>query len=387
MDTLRLKYLNLAGYKSISSDGQTICFSDDVTILLGPNGAGKSNVISFFQMLNFMMTDALREFVARQGYARSLLYYGPERSAKLTAELLFAGEDAESQVINENYYRLTLSHAAGDLLIFTDENIEFRRITDKTLEPDSAPYSLGIGHQESQLKAARDRGQQTANVLYSLLQGCRVYQFHNTADTAKIRGQGYINDNRYLRSDGGNLAAFLFALQENQATQPYYKRIVRHIQQILPQFGDFDLAPSSANQDYIRLDWRDKKTPDYLFGSHQLSDGSLRFMALAALLLQPPTTLPNMVIIDEPELGLHPSALTTLAAMVKIAGQHSQILLSTQSPRLVDEFTADQIVIVERDNGNQFTTFQRLDEHALHEWLEAYSLSELWEKNVLGGLP
>ena len=387
MSTLRLKYLRLTGFKSINSTGQTIGFSDDVTILLGPNGAGKSNIISFFQMLNFMMTDALREFVAQQGYARSLLYYGPERTTKLTAELLFASEDAEGQMISENYYRLTLSHAAGDLLSFTDENIEFRGLTDDAPAADGAPYILGVGHQESQLKVARDRGQQTAEVIYRLLQGCRVYQFHNTASTAKIRGQGYINDNRYLRSDGGNLAAFLFTMKENQATNPYYKRIVRHIQQVMPQFGDFDLAPSAPNQDYIRLDWRDQPTPDYLFGPHQLSDGSLRFMALAALLLQPPATLPNMIIIDEPELGLHPSALTILAAMVKIASQHSQVLLSTQSPRLVDEFTADQIVIVERDEGNQFTTFQRLDEDRLQEWLQAYSLSELWEKNVLGGLP
>lgn len=384
---LRLKYLKLAGFKSISSDGQTIGFSDDVTILLGPNGAGKSNIISFFQMLNFMMTDALREFVAQQGYARSLLYYGPERTAKLTAELLFAGEDPESKVANENYYRLTLSHAAGDLLIFMDENIEYRRITDEIPKPDGTRYVLGVGHQESQLKVVRDRGQRTASVIYRLLQGCRVYQFHNTASTAKIRGQGYINDNRYLRSDGGNLAAFLFAMEETQATNPYYKRIVRHIQQVMPQFRDFDLAASAANQDYIRLDWRDQQTPDYLFGPHQLSDGSLRFMALAALLLQPPATLPTMIIIDEPELGLHPSALTTLAAMVKIASQHSQVLLSTQSPRLVDEFAANQIIIVERDDSNQFTTFQRLDENRLQEWLQAYSLSELWEKNVLGGLP
>lgn len=387
MINLRLKHLKLAGFKSISSNGQTIDFSDDVTILLGPNGAGKSNIISLFQMINYMMSNALRTFVPDQGFARSILYYGPERTQKLTAELLFSGWEEEGRISRENYYRFQLSHAAGDILIFTDEDIEYKRVVDGVPEVDSTPYNLGVGHQESQLKAARDRGQQTASVLYSLLQGCRVYQFHNTAGTAKIRGQGYINDNRYLRSDGGNLAAFLFTMQQNQATHPYYERIVRYIQQVMPQFGDFDLAPSSANQEYIRLDWRDQQTPDYLFGPHQLSDGSLRFMALAALLLQPPATLPNMIIIDEPELGLHPSALTTLAAMVKIASQHSQVLLSTQSPRLVDEFDVNQIVIVERDAGNQFTTFQRLDENRLQEWLQAYSLSELWEKNVLGGLP
>lgn len=384
---LRLKYLKLAGFKSVDNQGQTVEFSDDVTLFVGPNGAGKSNIISFFKMLNFMMTNALRTFVADQGYARSILYYGPEVTTRLTAEILFCGWDAKSQFTKQNYYRFILTHAAGDTLIFTDENIEYRRINQDSQIPVSTPYSLGVGHQESQLKAARDRGQQTATVLYNLLQSCRVYQFHNTASTARIRGKGYINDGNYLREDGGNLAAFLFALKENPDTSLYYQRIVRYIQQIMPQFGDFDLAPTPGNNNYISLDWHEQQTPDYLFGSHQLSDGSLRFMALATLLLQPPNTLPNTIIIDEPELGLHPAALTVFAAMVKIASQHSQVILATQSPRLVDEFTAEQIIVVERDDAMRSSTFRRLDPIVLQDWLNAYSLSELWEKNVFGGLP
>jgi predicted ATPase len=385
--SLKLKQLRLVGFKSIDNRGQTIEFSDDVTLLVGPNGAGKSNVISFFAMLNTMMTNALRQFVAEQGYAQSILHYGPEVTTKLAAELLFSGRDEKEPSVRQNFYRFSLTHAAGDTLIFADETIEYQRLGNENQAPISTPYNLGVGHPESQLKAARDGGQKTADVLYNLLQSCRVYQFHNTASTAKIRGQGYINDSRYLRSDGGNLAAFLFAVKENQDTYPYYARIVRYIQQIMPQFGDFDLAPASGNNNYIRLDWHEQQTPGYLFGPHQLSDGSLRFMALAALLLQPPTTLPSTIIIDEPELGLHPAALTVFAAMVKIASQHSQVILATQSARLVDEFNAEQIIIVERDNIQRSSLFRRLDTEALQDWLNAYSLSELWEKNVLGGLP
>lgn len=385
--SLKLKYLRLAGFKSIDKRGQTIEFSDDVTLLVGPNGAGKSNVIAFFKMLNFMMTDALRQFVPDQGYAHSILHYGSEVTTKLTAELLFSGWDQQEHFIRRNFYRFSLAYAAGDTLIFADEHVESQQLTDENQTPISIPHALGVGHQESQLKVARDRGQPTATAIYNLLQSCRVYQLHNTASTAKIRGQGYINDNRYLRSDGGNLAAFLFAMKENRESYPYYERIVRYIQQIMPQFGDFDLTPAAGNNNYIRLDWHERSTPDYLFGPHQLSDGSLRFIGLAALLLQPATTLPATIIIDEPELGLHPAALTVFAAMVKIASQHSQVILSTQSPRLVDEFTAEQIVIVERDNPNQGSRFRRLDTDALREWLRDYSLSELWEKNILGGLP
>lgn len=384
---LKLNYLKLAGFKSVDNLGQTIEFSDDVTLLVGPNGAGKSNIISFFKMLNFMMTDALRQFVPDQGYASSILHYGPEVTTKLTAELLFSGWDEKEHFIRRNFYRFSLVYAAGDTLIFTDESIEYQRLNNENQIPISTPYTLGVGHQESQLKVARDRGQPTATVIYNLLQSCRVYQFHNTASTAKIRGQGYINDSRCLRSDGGNLAAFLFAMKENQDTYLYYARIVRYIQQIMPQFGDFDLAPASGNNNSIRLDWHEQQTPDYLFGPHQLSDGSLRFMALAALLLQPPATLPTAIIIDEPELGLHPAALTVFAAMVKIASQNSQVILSTQSSRLVDEFDANQIIIVERDDITRSSIFRRLDPIALQDWLSAYSLSELWGKNVFGGLP
>lgn len=383
----KLKHLNLAGFKSVDNNPQTIEFSDDVTLFVGPNGAGKSNIVSFFKMLNYMMTGTLRQFVAEQGYAESILHYGPEVTKNITAELLFRDWHEERELISCNSYGFTLAYAAGDTLVFADETIESQQREDENQPPKSQRYSLGVGHQESVLKVAGDQERAIATVLYQLLQSCRVYQFHNTADTAKIRGQGYINDSRHLRSDGGNLAAFLFAMKENRNTNLYFERIVRYIQQIMPQFGSFNLTPASGNNNYIRLDWHEQKRPDYLFGPHQLSDGSLRFMALAALLLQPPTMLPTAIIIDEPELGLHPAAITVFAAMVKIASQHSQVILSTQSPRLIDEFNAEQIVVVERDEITHSSTFRRLDPDALQHWLDAYSLSELWEKNVFGGLP
>lgn len=385
--TVKLEYLKVAGFKSIDNQMQKIEFATDVTLLVGPNGAGKSNVVSFFQMLTYMMAGAFRQFVAEQGYARSLLHYGPEVTTRLSAELHFCECDEKSSMTRQNIYRFSLAHAANDTLIFADETVEARSGHKQSQNSDSVAYALGVGHQESQLKAAHDRGEPVATLLYNLLQLCQVYQFHNTASPAKIRGQGYINDNRILRSDGGNLAAFLFAMKANQDTYRYYERIVRYIQQIMPQFGDFDLAPAAGNHNYIRLDWHEQKRPDYLFGPHQLSDGSLRFMALAALLLQPPALLPTTIIIDEPELGLHPAALTVFAAMVKIASQHSQVILATQSPRLVDEFNAEQIVVVERDEVTHASSFRRLDPVALQDWLDAYSLSELWEKNVFGGLP
>jgi len=218
------------------------------------------------------------------------------------------------------------------------------------------------------------------------LKKCQVFQFHDTSKESKIRNSGYINDNEYLRSGGGNLAAFLYAIKKQKDGEKYYNRIIRYIQQVFPQFGDFVLAPSVRNDNYIILNWTELGS-DYLFGPHQLSDGTLRFMALATLFLQPPKSLPSVIILDEPELGLHPAAISILAGMVKTASQKCQVILATQSTRLIDEFKTSDIVVVDRDKIKKCSIFKKLNEEKLKEWLESYSMSELWEKNILGGRP
>jgi len=148
--------------------------------------------------------------------------------------------------------------------------------------------------------------------------------------------------------------------------EKYYQRIVRYIKMAMPQFQDFVLEPSPRNENYILLNWLENGS-EYLFGPHQISDGSLRFMALATLLLQPPKTLPNVIILDEPELGLHPSAISVLTGMIKAASQNSQIILATQSTHFVDEFEANSIVIVERDDKKRRSVYKKLEEAKLAE--------------------
>ncbi len=376
-DKLKLTNINLKGYKSINLKGQDIPIGD-ITILLGANGSGKSNLISFFKMLNYMMTGDLQKYIGDSGFADSLLYYGSKKTSRLIADVTFA--DSKS---TDNYV-FSLSHAAGDTLIFTEETLIW-----KNHNSDKPPYKIQLdpGLKESGLyDYCRKRRNKTAHVIFELLKGCQVFQFHDTSKEAKIRNSGYINDNDFLRSDGGNLSAFLFSMKEQKEGEKYYNRIVRYIQMVMPHFQDFVLNPSSRNENYILLNWIEKDS-EYLFGPHQISDGSLRFMALAALLLQPPKTLPKVIILDEPELGLHPSAISILAGMVRTASQHSQILLATQSTRLIDEFETNDVVIVERDEEKRCSVFKKLDASRLSEWLERYSMSELWEKNVIGGRP
>ena len=373
---LKLSSIKLKGFKSINPEGQSISF-EDITILLGANGSGKSNLVSFFSMLNYMMTETLQIYIGENGGADALLYYGAKTTNRISAEMEFIAPETT------DIYEFCLSHATGDTLIFTEETISFYQQESPTLNT----FRLDAGLKESGLlKGAKESNNTPQKVIFELLKRCRVFQFHDTSKTARIRNKGYIDDNRFLRSDAGNLAAFLYAMQHSDGTEKYYQRIVRYVRQIMPQFGDFELKPSRLNENYIMLNWREKGA-DYLFGSHQISDGSLRFMAIATLLLQPPETLPAVIILDEPELGLHPTAISLLAGMAKTASRNCQVVMATQSPRLVDEFDPENIVIVERNSNNYCSEFKSLDEDKLTEWLERYSMSELWEKNVIGGQP
>jgi predicted ATPase len=153
------------------------------------------------------------------------------------------------------------------------------------------------------------------------------------------------------------------------------------IRLVLPFFATFELYPESGS---VLLRWREIAT-DQVFNVSQASDGMLRAMALIALLQQPERDLPDMLILDEPELGLHPHAIEVLASLVQSASKHVQVIVATQSVSLIDRFEPDDIVVVDRSKRE--TSLKRLSSSKLREWLESYTLSELWEKNVVGGRP
>jgi predicted ATPase len=370
---VKLQNIYIKGFKSIDNDtGQHIPLGD-ITVLLGANGSGKSNLVSFFNMLNFMTTGALKQYIGKQGVNR-LLFYGSKQTETIFFELKFEDDRALDT------YSVKLSHGLPDKLFISGEKITFQNKDNTTPQE----YFLESTNNESGLKGDTRK---TSRVLYSLLSRIRAYQFHDTSDTAKIKDRGYVDDAGFLRHDAGNLAAFLKMLKGDDEFTKYYARIIRHIQRVMPQLGGFDIAPIPGTKDYVRLNWRDSSGSDYLLDPHQISDGSLRFMALATLLLQPPDLLPKFIVLDEPELGLHPAAIAELSGMVKIAAQNAQVLLATQSTRLIDEFLPEELVIVERDKERRCSVFKKLDAEQLSDRLARYSLSELWEKNVLGGQP
>ena len=369
----KLTSIDLKGFKSIRhlEDFELL----DLNVFIGPNGAGKSNFISFFRLLNWMTPSPgnLQLHVADIGGANSILHDGVNTTPQLECVLTFQTEQGQ------NKYRMRLFHAAGDTLIFANE--EFLYVP-KGGTPPFNWQPLGAGQRESSLVSAAELGNTTARFILTLIKKCVVYQFHNTSKTSRMRQRWPIDDNRFLKEDAGNIAPVLHRLRE--VSPKHYQRIVRNVRLVAPFFGDFVLEPEGADGNSIYLRWREQGT-DCEFSAPQASDGTLRCLALITLLLQPIDDLPSVLILDEPELGLHPYAIGLVAGLVSAVSEHRQVLIATQSETLINHFEAKNIVVVER-KGRE-TNFRRLDENKLMDWLENYTLAELWEKNVLGGRP
>ncbi len=356
-DSDQLSEIVIEGYKSIEHCKIEMgCLN----VLIGANGAGKSNFISFFRLIATLLDHRLQSLVGKAGGPDAVLHFGRKKTEVLNAELYFGN----------NGYKFGLEPTNDNRMMFQREALWWNMSGDK---------GVCSGHFESQADQHRSGIKQYT---LPIMRRWRVYHFHDTSDSAKVKQAHRINDNEYLREDGGNLAAFLYRLKKNHAS--HYKRIVKTIQMVAPFFGDFYLRPSPDNEDYIQLEWTEKEQ-DVPFKTSELSDGTLRFILLATVMLQPEEFMPSAIIVDEPELGLHPYAINVLAELIKSASDQHQLIISTQSVELVNQFDAEDLIVVDKQKGT--STFKRLDTGALSEWLEDYSLGELWKKNLLGGRP
>ena len=364
-----IRTLTLKGYKSIRllEDFEL----GAVNVLIGANGCGKSNFISFFYLLREIVERRLEKAVNKAGGADTQLYLGPKVTESIQARLEFG----------VNAYSFTLEPTADDRLIFGDEQIEYEGTPGYT---HSVKRSLGTGHGESKLKEQVERDTYNKNIsehIYKAVASWTVYHVHDTSDTAALRRPCSVGDYERLRPDAGNIAPFLHYLREDD--KKTYRLIVDTVKLVAPFFKDFRFRPKKRKDDeVVQLEWRQEGS-DYPFHPSQLSDGTVRFIALATALLQPDP--PATILIDEPELGLHPFALEILGNLILQAQERAQVIVSTQSPPMLNCFEPEQIVVVERREGE--TTFKRLEGDGLRSWLKDYSLGELWQKNVYGGGP
>lgn len=344
-----------------------------INVLLGANGAGKSNLLSVVSLLNALNNGALQQYVAWQG-ASALLHCGPQKTSKIAIRLDFSDSSG-----NLSSYNLSLQFGLPNRLYIADEHIACRAAEGK----GKRDYAIYSDSNESGLR--QYLGEYSATMAFKGMSSVYVYQFNNTAIGAPIRLMSGVYDCAVLRGDGGNLAAFLRQLKIVDEYRPYYDRILAFVRSVVPQFGDFRL--DEINNGSVWLTWQDRFNPSYLYGPQQLSDGSIRFIALAAALLSPPKLMPGLVLLDEPELGLHPHAIDKLVGMIKIASVNSQVVVATQAPRLADGFEVDQVRLLDVDRTTGETIVVRPDPDALDAWIGKYSTSEMWDRNILNVYP
>lgn len=360
VDSNQLAKLVLHGYKSIA---QCELELGRLTVLIGANGAGKSNFIGFFKLISKILDQQLQVSVGASGGPDAMLYFGRKQTPQIQAELYFGN----------NGYKFTLMPTQDNRMMFAHEAMWWNMA--------GADWRPASGHFESYVESQKGHTN-IYDFVVPAMRSWRVYHFHDTGDSAKVKQIHGINDNEYLREDASNLAAFLYRLENHH--ESHYRRIVKTVRQVAPFFGDFHLRPTVGNKNKIQLEWTESGQ-DVPFTVSALSDGTLRFICLATVLLQPEQFMPSTILIDEPELGLHPYAIVVLGALMKSAVEKHQLIVSTQSVELVNEFDAEDLVVVDKSQGA--STFTRLDEVALKDWLEEYTLGELWKKNLLGGRP
>lgn len=368
--------IEVAGFRSLRSVTLEL---GRVTVLIGPNGAGKSNLLTFLQLVPLIHTGSLQRFVQQRGGANALLHYG----AKTTPRAGFRLEFHQERV--DNAYEAGLAWAAGDRLTIEDEYAFFRA----TGASEFTEQIVCSTAQESPLKKlAEESGHPTFRTVSWWLSRMNFFHFHDTSMMAALRQNAVAAQDRFLHSEGRNLAAFLYRLKnsESQDDKAAWKRINMMIRRIAPAVQELHPVAVNPAEDpprMVRLDWVDDQGET--FGVQDLSDGTLRAIALVTALAQPTSTLPAFISIDEPELGLHPAALGLFAGLVRAVSSRCQVVLATQSPALLDHFDVEDVVVAERVDGA--SRFRRLGREALGEWLQEYSLSELFDKNVLGGRP
>lgn len=370
MQKLAIEKITIKGFKSIQS---LLDFTPGrINVFIGQNGAGKSNFIGFIKFLSNILsgTGNLAEYSALNGGASVFLFDGPEVTPQIY------GNISLKTIAGINEYKFRLTHASSDTFVFTEEQFKY---TANGRNENQNWYNLGSGHKESALINAEATGR-TQGTVKKLLQQLVTYQFHNTTFNSPIRNnKSDINNNWFLEEDGRNLESVLYELRENKPA--LYQKIISILQQLIPFFDDFVLL-DQYGKTYLR--WKEKKS-SLTFVATQASDGMLRAMALVTLLCLPPQRLPSVLFLDEPELGLHPSAVKTICDLIQGVSEHCQVFIATQDADLLNEFTPEDIVVVTR-NG-RCSEFRQLSINDLSEWIELYSLSELWHKNIIGGKP
>lgn len=362
-----IERLEIKNFKSIREASIDL---KKLNILIGANGAGKSNLISFFEMTRHLLEQRLGAYMLRHGGIDSMLYRGRKVSDSISALIDFSDKNAFA-------FKLVPTAGQKAYIEYTRNYINNISLKGKKYEEEWNRNDWDSNVEESSILFT---SKWESTYIRDFLRNFTVYHFHDTSLSSPMRQPSRTGDNETLRNDGSNLAAFLYRLKKDD--EHSFRLIEGTVRSIAPYFKCFRLSPDKHMEGFVSLEWEEKDSDMYL-DANNFSDGTLRFIALATLLLQP--NPPQTIIIDEPELGLHPASINKLGALIKRAAHKAQLIVATQSVSIVDCFEPEDIIVVDRKNGQ--STFQRLDNESCAAWISDYSLGEIWEKNVIGGQP
>lgn len=370
----RIESIHIKGFRSLA-DVKVDNLSNPM-VMLGINGAGKSNILRFLELLQKMCHHQLGEFVQQQGGADDQLFGGRRVTQQIEAAISF------HTALGSSRFSFTLRHGNPDQFTVMDEQFRFALREDRKGESQRVQLSIleRCGPESGFFNASKSpTAKVERKMVADMLGDCISYQFHDTSDASPIKTRWDMEDNHRLLGHGGNLASILIRLKENDISR--YDMICKHIGRVVPEFQSFQLE---ANYGKTLLRWKAKAT-DKTIGAHLTSDGSLRCFLLITLLNLPDDMLPSIILLDEPELGLHPFATSLISNMIKSLSHRRQVIVATQSPHFVDAFGLENIVVLEMRDGR--TETKRFNEKDFSEWLDDHSTGQLWWSHLLGGYP
>ncbi len=359
-----LRHIEIYGYKSIKELSLDM---KPINILIGANGAGKSNFISLFTFLSQLSHGKLKNYVEVQGFANTFFHFGAKHTPRIEINI----------DVGENGYHVVFVHGVNDdSLVFEEEHCTYTGSNKKW-------FIKGQLGESGLLPGSTAQSDYVRKYTREYLNDCRVYHFHDTSAGAGFKQANDLNNSDYLYPDAKNLAPFLYRLQEEYPQN--YRDIVATIQSAAPFFHDFYLEPRGVKgNEKLLLKWLHREH-DEPFSANQLSDGTARFICLATLFLQPPELRPHTIVLDEPELGLHPAALEILADVIHTTAKETQVICSTQSVVFANFFAPESFIVVDAEKG--VSIFKQPDSEALQHWLEDYGMGDIWRKNLIGGRP
>lgn len=391
-----IRHLKVSGLLSFGPKGIDLPMRN-LNVLIGPNGSGKSN---FIEVLNVLRHAPVRldSPIMTGGGVQEWLWKGScddPPCAKISVEVVGNLMDQSCGFCHSLEFG-----QAGDQVMVRSESVTYGKSSDAA--GDAAEfYSLKNGHamvQDGQLPGQRPRMREIESSkldsrvsilsqmkdpdryrVFDFLQraysGIHIYREWTFGPASRMRSsQALSSATDSIGRGGENVFAVVASMK-----RPERNRLVDELRTLYDEIVDVRVGPTAGNG--LRLFIEEKGGME--ISSERLSDGTLRFLFLLAILLQPEP--PPLIVIEEPELGLHPDVIPRIAALLVEASQRTQLVVTTHSRMLIDALGEDPecVVVCEKHDGE--STFERLDGERMAAWLENYSLGDLWSKGEIGG--